>query len=89
LLKYEKKPNLNAYLEETSQSKDMKKFYNMLKRISPKFKCNVNFGCRREDEIAQYLVSLASEPTYADLERGIQDERLTHNTFPFSTGTLS
>jgi hypothetical protein len=53
----------------------MKKFYNMLKRLSPKFKWNVNFGCAPEDEIAQQLVSLASDLTYADLEHKIQEEQ--------------
>ena len=55
----------------------MKKFYNMLKRLSPKFKWNVNVGCDREDEIARQLASLASDPAYTDLEQEIQEERQT------------
>jgi hypothetical protein len=39
----------------------MKKFYDMLKRLSPKFKWNVSFGGAQKDEIAQQLVSLSSD----------------------------
>jgi len=49
MLKHEKRQSFNAYLEETSESKDTKKFYDMLKRLSPKFKWNVNVGCDLED----------------------------------------
>jgi len=38
MLKHEKRQRFNAYLEETYESKDAKKFYDMLKRLSPKFK---------------------------------------------------
>ena len=49
MLKHEKRQRFNAYLEETYESKDAKKFYDMLKRLSPKFKWNVNVGCDLED----------------------------------------
>ena len=80
MLKHEKRQSFNAYLEETSESKDTKKFYDMLKRLSPKFKWNVNVGCDREDEIAPQLASLASDPAYTHLEQEIQDERQTLET---------
>ena len=48
-----------------------------MKRLSPKFKWNVNIGCDREDEIARQLASLASDPAYTDLEQEIQEERQT------------
>jgi hypothetical protein len=38
IIKHEKRQSFNAYLEETSASIDTKKFYNMMKRLSPKFK---------------------------------------------------
>jgi len=96
MLKQEKRQSFNAYLEETSESRDTKKFYDMLKRFCPKFEWNVNVGCDREDEIARQLASLASDPAYTDLEQGIQEERQTleptawtQNTFQFSTAAPS
>jgi hypothetical protein len=77
MLKHETRESFNDYLEETSESKDTRKFYDMLKRLSPKFKWNVNVGCDREDEIARQLASLASDPAYTDLEQEIQEERQT------------
>jgi hypothetical protein len=64
-------------LEETSESKDTKKFSDMLKRLSPKFEWNVNVTCNREDDIARQLASLASDPADTDLEQEIQEERQT------------
>ena len=52
LLKHEKRQSLNSYLEETTQSKDIQKFYDLMKRLNPKFKWNVNTGSTREDSIA-------------------------------------
>jgi len=49
----------------------------MLKRLSQKFKGNVDVGCDREDEIARQLASLARDPAYTDLEQDIQEERQT------------
>jgi hypothetical protein len=47
LLKHEKRQNFNSYLEETAQSKDIQKFYDLMKRLNPKFKWNVNTGSTR------------------------------------------
>jgi hypothetical protein len=77
MFKHEKRQSFNAHLEEISESKDTKKFYDMLKRLSPKFKWNVNVGCDREHEISRQLASLASDPAYTDLEQEIQEERQT------------
>ena len=68
MLKHGQRQSFNAYLEQTSESKDTKKFYDMLKRL---------LGCDREDEIARQLASLASDPAYTDLEQEIQEERQT------------
>ena len=73
----ERRQSFNAYLEETSESKDTKKFYDMMKRLSQKFKWKVNVGCDREDEIARQLASLASDSAYTDLEQEIEEERQT------------
>jgi hypothetical protein len=43
MLKHEKRQSFNAYLEETSASKNTRKFYDMMKRLSPKFKWNVKW----------------------------------------------
>ena len=77
MLKQEKRQSFNAYLEETSESRDTKKFYDMLKRFCPKFEWNVNVTCNREDDIARQLASLASDPADTDLEQEIQEERQT------------
>jgi hypothetical protein len=77
ILKHEKRQSFTAYLEETSASKHTKQFYDMMKRLSPKFKWNVNVGCDRENEIARQLASLASDPAYTNLEQEIQKERQT------------
>jgi hypothetical protein len=77
MLNHENRQSFYAYLKEASESKDTKKLYDMLKRLSPKFKCNVNVGCDREDDIARQLTSLARDPGYTDLEQEIQEERQT------------
>jgi hypothetical protein len=38
MLKHEKRQSFNGCLEEISESKDTKQFYDMLKLLSPKFK---------------------------------------------------
>jgi len=58
LLKHEKRQSLNSYLEETTQSKDIRKFYDLMKRLNPKFKWNLNTGSTREDSIANELVEI-------------------------------
>ena len=77
MVKHGKRQSFNAYLEETSESKDTRKMYDMLKRLNPRFKWRVNVGCDGEDEIARHLASLASDPAYTDLEQEIQEERQT------------
>jgi hypothetical protein len=77
MVKHGKRQSFNAYLEETSESKDTRKMYDMLKRLNPRFKWRVNVGCDGEDEIARHLASLASDPVYTDLEQEFQEERQT------------
>jgi hypothetical protein len=47
LLKHEKRQSFNSCLEETAQSKDIQKFYDLMKGLNPKFKWNVNAGSMR------------------------------------------
>jgi hypothetical protein len=44
LLKFEKRQSFNTYLKEAAETKDVKILYSSLKRLSPKFKWNVNTG---------------------------------------------
>lgn len=75
LLKYEKKQSFNEYLKETAETKDVKQFYDLMKRLSPKFKWNVNTGSQREESIASQLVELQTDPSYAGLDSAISSER--------------
>ena len=51
LLTLEKRQSFNTYLKETAETKDVKTFYNLLKRCSPDFKYNVNTGSQRQEFI--------------------------------------
>jgi hypothetical protein len=54
LLKHEKRPSFNSFLEETAQSKDIQKFYDLMKRLNSIFKWNVNNGSMREEYASLY-----------------------------------
>jgi hypothetical protein len=61
--------------EETAQSKDIKKFYELMKRLNPKLAWNVNTGSMREDSKANQLVGIQKQPSYAGLEEYLEAQK--------------
>jgi len=75
-----------------------KKIYDTLKRLSPKFKWNVNVGCNREDEITRnwpllrvILLTLTLNKNSRKNDRlyKLQPAAWTQSTFQLATGALS
>jgi hypothetical protein len=75
LLKNEKRQSFNFYLEETAKSKDIQKFCDLIKRLNPKFKWNVNTGSTREDSIANQVVEIEKEPSCAGLHEYLEAQK--------------
>jgi len=64
LLKFEKRQSFNTYLKETAETEDVKTFYSLLKRLSPKFKCNVKSDFQRAEFIASELIQFENDSAY-------------------------
>jgi hypothetical protein len=75
LLKHEKRQRSKSYVEETAQSKDIKKFYDLMKRLNPSFTWNVNTGSMREDTTANEIVEIEQEPSYAGLHELMESQK--------------
>jgi len=66
-------------LKETAETKDVKQFYDLMKRVSPKFYLIVNSGSQGEESIASQLVQLEPDPCYAGLVGAVPVERFQLN----------